>query len=392
MSWELVKLDDVCEIVGGTTPRTNNPDYWNGDIVWLSPVDLPEIGTITSVMDSGRKITELAVKESGLRILPINTVVFSTRASIGKIGIVGTPLTTNQGFNSLIPSNKVDSLFLAYALKSNIENISQLGNSTTFKEVSRSSFKEFKIPLPPLSTQKHIAAILDTADALRRKDQELLRKYDELAQAIFIDMFGDPVKNEKGWEIRKLGDICYSVKDGPHVSPKYTEQGVPFISVNNIIRGEIDIANCRYISEEDFKIYSSKGKPEKNDILYTKGGTTGFAKRVDVDFKFINWVHIAVLKFNQKEMNSIFFESMLNSIYCYRQSQKYTRGIANRDLVLGEMKKIEILYPPYKIQCRFANLIENIEIERKYIINTCSKSDSLFQSLLQKAFKGELIS
>ena len=245
--------------------------------------------------------------------------------------------------------------------------------------------------MPAITTQKRIAEILDAADALRRKDQELLHKYEELAQAIFIDMFGDPVKNEKGWEVKTIGDVCYSVKDGPHVSPKYTKTGIPFISVNNIINGVIDISNCKYISQEDFEIYSKKGKPEKHDILYTKGGTTGFAKRVDVDFEFSQWVHVALLKFNHDIINSAFFEYMLNNSFCYNQSQLRTKGIANRDLVLGEMKKIQILLPPIQKQREFESKILLLEKARKGNFESIDRSSSLFDSLLQQAFKGELV-
>ena len=90
------------------------------------------------------------------------------------------------------------------------------------------------------------------------------------------------------------------------MSPKYTSNGIPFISVNNIINGNIDILNCKFISEQDFEIYAKKGKPEFGDILYTKGGTTGFAKRVDVEFDFMQWVHVALLKFEKKQLTRFF--------------------------------------------------------------------------------------
>ena len=132
MKWEMVKLKDVCEILGGTTPNTNKIEYWNGDNIWLSPIDLPEVGSITTVNTSQRKITDLGVKDAGLKILPIGSLVFSSRASIGKIGIVEKPLYTNQGFTNFIPSEKLDVKFLAYAMKVNLHNIEKLGNSTTF--------------------------------------------------------------------------------------------------------------------------------------------------------------------------------------------------------------------------------------------------------------------
>jgi type I restriction enzyme S subunit len=112
-------------------------------------------------------------------------------------------------------------------------------------------------------------------------------------------------------------------------------------------------------------MYSKKGKPEKDDILYTKGGTTGFAKRVDVEFDFIQWVHVALLKFNHNSLNPVFLEYMLNNAYCYNQSQLLTKGIANRDLVLGEIKKINILFPPIDKQRDFENRVLLLEQSKK---------------------------
>jgi type I restriction enzyme S subunit len=154
-------------------------------------------------------------------------------------------------------------LFLYFYLKSIETQIASQGNGSTFSAITTSVLKELQIPLPPLPIQKRIAEILDTADALRRKDEALLKKYDELAQAIFIDMFGDPVKNEKGWEVKKLGEVCHYIKDGLHISPKYTVSGIPFISVNNIIKGQIDLSNCKYISQSDYEMYSKRGNQKK---------------------------------------------------------------------------------------------------------------------------------
>jgi type I restriction enzyme S subunit len=161
--------------------------------------------------------------------------------------------------------------------------------------------------------------------------------------------------------------------------------------VNNIIKGSIDLSNSKFISQEDYEIYSQKGKPEKNDMLYTKGGTTGFAKRVDVDYDFVQWVHVALLKFKQANLNSVFFEYMLNSSFCYHQSQLLTKGIANRDLVLGEIKKIKILFPPIEIQKEFEAKVLLIEVGKYELGKLIKNSENLFNSLIQKAFKGELV-
>ena len=136
-----------------------------------------------------------------------------------------------KGINSLLNQRvckidsydeiKIEKRYLLHFLPIQLKFIEDKASFVTVKHLSVKDINEIEIPLPPLPIQKRIAQILDAADALKRKDQQLLKKYDELAQAIFIDMFGDPVKNEKGWEVKKLGEVCHYIKDGPHVSPKY---------------------------------------------------------------------------------------------------------------------------------------------------------------------------
>ncbi|MDP3103423.1 MAG: restriction endonuclease subunit S [Candidatus Methanoperedens sp.] len=180
------------------------------------------------------------------------------------------------------------------------------------------------------------------------------------------------------------------MKDGPHVSPNYVEDGVPFISVHNIINGFFDMSDLRYISYEDHKEFCRRCKPEKGDVLYSKGGTTGFAKRVDVDFEFSIWVHLALLKFSKEIINPIFLETCLNSNYCKVQAKINTRGIANKDLVLGRMAGIKIILPPLPLQQKFARIVEKIESMRQSQNQSKQQIEDLFSALMQKAFRGEI--
>ncbi|WP_417559175.1 restriction endonuclease subunit S [Mesoflavibacter zeaxanthinifaciens] len=154
---EWFKLEDVSKIVGGGTPKTAISEYWADEVVWLSPVDLPPIGVISKVSDSGKKISKLGLQKSSAKLLPIGTVVFSSRASIGKIAITECELATNQGFTNFIPNEGVNNIYLAKTLKHYTPNIEALSNSTTFKEVSKTSLKTFKIPLPQIEIQLELS-------------------------------------------------------------------------------------------------------------------------------------------------------------------------------------------------------------------------------------------
>ena len=150
-------------------------------------------------------------------------------------------------------------------------------------------------------------------------------------------MFGDPATNPLGWEKTRLGDECYYIKDGPHKSlPDIGEEngGHPFISVRNIVNGYIDFSTAKYISDEDYNDAIKKCRPEKGDILYSKGGTTGIAKLIDVDVEFANWVHLAVLKFDKSVLNGIFFENMLTGA---EETAQRVRALADLPEVLSSI-------------------------------------------------------
>ncbi len=247
-----------------------------------------------------------------------------------------------------------------------------------------------KIPLPPLPEQKRIADILDRAEALRTKRRAALAQLDELTQAIFIDMFGDPLKNPKGWQQAKLGDVIFSASDGPHVSPEYTKSGIPFLSTRHVRAGEIIWEDLKFISQEDAEIHWKKCKPERGDILYTKGGTTGLAATIQMEQPFAIWVHVSLLKPDPQNVDSVWLESMLNSEFCYRQSQVLTHGIANRDLGLTRMVKIKIFLPPLSLQKDFARRVVAVEKLKNAHKVSLEKLDELFDSLQHRAFRGEL--
>ncbi len=389
MNWEKVKLEDICQITGGTTPKTNRPEFWDGTIVWLSPVDLPEVGSITDVYSSQRMITREGLASCSLRVLPVGSLVFSTRASIGKIGIVKTLLTTNQGFTNFIPGERVNVRYLAYVLKKSIPAIEKLGNSTTFNEVSRTAIKHFEIPLPPLPVQQQIADALDKADALRRKDQELLDKYDELAQAVFYDMFGDPVRNEKGWEGQKLKDICTQITDGTHFSPPSVPVGVPYITAKHLKKYGLDFfANPTYIDENKHKEIYKRCRPEKGDVLYIKdGATTGLAAINEYDFEFSMLSSLALIKPNQSVLTSVFLKYWLNNNRVKgKLINEFMAGAAIQRFTLSKINQFQVYLPPLKLQISFGEKIIKLEKLKLLHSKTCNSSKSLFDALISKSF------
>jgi type I restriction enzyme, S subunit len=390
VSWPTVALGEVATVVSGATPRTSEKRFWGGDVLWTTPKDLSDLET-PYLTQPARTITGEGLKSCAASVLPANSVLLSSRAPIGLVAINSLPMATNQGFKSLVPDERsLDSKFLYHWLKAKTFLLQSLGNGATFKEISKAVVERIEIPLPPLEEQRRIAAILDKADALRRKHKRALELLDSLTQSIFLDMFGDPVGNPKGWAFAPLGDVIHKASDGPHVSPVYSESGIPFLSTRHVQKGSIVWEDLKFIDQAQAETHWKKCRPERGDILYTKGGTTGLAAMVDTDEPFAVWVHIALLKTNRERVEPIWLESMLNTQYSYRQSQRYTHGIANHDLGLKRMVKIQIYLPPLSDQRRFVNAAKMLIGLRKGAERGALEEDLLFCSLQQRAFSGQL--
>ena len=277
-------------------------------------------------------------------------------------------------YNVFSVSEQLNQQYLYYYLKSDIvrQFIKVIARGTVRDNLKLSMLCEFPIYVPSVLEQENIVVKLDGLQKVIKLRKQQLHKLDELIQARFVEMFGEPSTNPRGWTETTVGDECFYIKDGPHKSlPDIGKEngGHPFISVRNIVNGYIDFSTARYISDEDFAEAIKKCHPEKGDILYSKGGTTGIAKFIDIDEEFANWVHVAVLKFDKSKLNGIFFENMLNGAYCYEQSQRLTKGIANRDLVLSAMAQIKMYRPPIELQNQFADFVNQVHKSKLVIKN-----------------------
>lgn len=266
--------------------------------------------------------------------------------------------------------------------------------------------KSILIPLPGLPTQDRIANFLDqkTAeiDEAIAKKQRLIELLKE-QKAILINQAvtkglnpsfkllqtGNPFFPElpEGSSLVKLGYLCNKVADGPHFSPSYVDDGVMFLSAGNIRSDRWLFDDVKYVSERDYKEFCKRIVPEIDDVLYTKGGTTGVAKVVDLTDRFQVWVHVAVLKLQKNKVNPNYLAYALNSAKCYEQSQLFTRGATNKDLGLTRMINIVLPLPSIEEQSHIVTYLDVISAD---FLRLSDLVDKEIQQL--EEFKATLIS
>ena len=370
MNWKKVKLGDVLQYEQPTKYIVASDNY---DNTFRTPV-----------LTAGKSFILGYTNESYGIFTNFPVIIFDDFTTVSKY--VDFPFKVKSSAMKIlkVKEDVADIRFIYYLMQTlNVD-------AEQHKRYWISKFATLEIPLPPLATQKRIAEILDAADALKRKDQELLKKYDELAQAIFIDMFGDPVKNEKGWEVKELKQFG-KVQTGntpPRAIKEYYGSFIEWIKTDNILLDEIYPRNAtEYLSEKGL----TKGRSvEIGSVLVTciAGSSNSIGNVILTNRKVAFNQQINSLTPN-KNYNSIFIYSLFR--YCKEIIQESTTQGMKRIITKSTFENIKFISPPLDLQNKYEEKYLSSLKGKDNLLSQLLKSETLFDSLIQKAFKGELV-
>lgn len=381
MNWKFEKLGDVCEVIAGQSPPSAS---YNNEAIGLP--------FFQGKADFGEHYPNVRLWcKAPNKIAEANDVLLSVRAPVGPTNICNLKSCIGRGLAAIRSNGKTHHKYIYYYFKYIEEKLSNTGNGSTFSAITIGNVKDILIPLPDVPTQQKIASILDKADELRRKDQQLLAKYDELLQSIFYDMFGDPVKNNKSWKtilVKEIGKVVTGNTPSRNIS-KYYGNELEWIKTDNIIRDNLYPTSAReYLSLEGVKV----GRVvSQNSILVTciAGSETTIGNVSLLNRK---------VAFNQ-QINAVIPDVKYHPLYIYflfyfskRIIQDNTTKGMKRIITKSVFENLKFIDTPLKLQNRFVELVTPTLYSKQLSIDQIFKSESLFQSLLQKAFKGELVS
>ena len=391
-SWPTVRLEDCTEIISGATPSTAIADYWDGDICWATPKDLSDLDG-AYIADTPRKITRRGLESCASRILPPESVLLSSRAPIGHVAINTVPMATNQGFKSFLPDRtRIDSKYLYYWLRSNRSYLESLGNGATFKEISKAVVSRVEIPLPPVEEQRRIAAILDTADALRAKRRVALAKLETFDQSIFLDMFGDPGRNPKAFPRKPLEALVRegdSINYGVVQPGDDVEQGVPLIRVGDLSEGRVKHDSLKRIAPS-IDVLHKRSRLRGDELLVSCVGTIGIVALADETVRGFN-IARAVARIPLAESSSRFFvAAYLKTEHVQRYFVNELRTVSQPTLNIKQLSELEVVLPPIELQREFelrANLASGVRERGQAAL---SRLDAVCASLQRFAFQGKL--
>ncbi|UXR76278.1 restriction endonuclease subunit S [Staphylococcus sp. IVB6233] len=386
--WHIHKLSDVATITGGGTPSTKVSEYWDGEIDWYTP---NEIGERIYARGSKKKITNLGYKKSSTKLLPINTILFTSRAGIGNTAILAKEGCTNQGFQSIIPnSEKIDSYFI-YTISNHIKKYAlKHAAGSTFLEISGKELGKMKLFLPSLKEQQKIGVFFSKLDRQIELEEQKLEKLEEqkkgYMQKIFSQVlrFKDEIGNEyPEWKNTKLRNVIKLQNGYAFKSNLFTEKGIPIIRITDINKSLVSEGTVYYPRniniDEKFII-------NKNDILIAmSGATTGkLGKYISDTSSYLNQ---RIGKFVMKnKTNNDFLFAYLNSIYFKKELIKLLVSGAQPNISSQDIENIELSLPDPEEQRKIGIFLSNFD---EFIQKQSIKIEQLKQrkkGLLQKMF------
>ena len=389
----MIKIGDKVDISNGYAFKSSKYVEQGIRVVRITNVQKGEI------QDDNPKFYSSDTKEE-LKSYLINEgdILMSLTGNVGRVGVFPKefcPAYLNQRVARIrVKSQDLFQKYLFYMLNSEFFERDAIFNSSGIAQLNLSTkwVSKYKIPLPPPEQQKKIAAILDAADAYRQKTKALIDKYDELTQSLFLDMFGDPFTNKKDFPVFKLGELCEELFLGLTSKVDYVDEGgFPLIRAKDINKGVLSFDKVKYISEEQHSKLTARRITKRGDVLISKSGTLGTCAIVDSDREFSTYESIFTVRPKADLLSNTFLVYLVrNEGFKLKLLGNQVGGIVGH-LNLKMFRGFEFPLPPVSQQNDFTIKAMAIESQKAQAQASLAQADNLFNSLLQKAFKGELV-
>lgn len=364
--WEIKKIKDICDKASSNIAQ-NKITELDGDY----PV-YGASGYVQNVDFYHRDTPYIGIVKDG--------------SGVGRVNVYPAFTSLLGTLQYILPKAGNSLNYIAYALRS--LNLASFASGAAIPHIYFKDYGECTISVPPLPEQERIVAELDCLSSVIEKQKQQLKELDNLAQAIFYDMFGDPITNEKGWEIKTLAEVC-DVRDGTHDSPKYLEESdyVLITSKNITSDGEIDFSTANCISREDYDAINKRSYVDFGDIIMAMIGTIGkpiIVKKTDRKFCIKN---VALIKFSTSTVVlNTYIQSLLSSSVYEEYIHSQNKGGTQKFIALGTIRKLPIPTPSLSLQQEFASKIEAIEKQKELIKQSLSETETLFNSRMDYYF------
>ena len=367
---QVEKLEDICEIASGGTPKRSEDSYWkNGKIPWLKISDIKS----KYVDKSEEHITQKGLDNSSAKLFKKGTIIYTIFATVGEVAILNIDATTNQAIAGLTikDSAQINPSYLFYFLKSIKKQMHLLSRGVAQNNINLSVLRQIKVPIPDLNVQERIVNALDQMQNNIKLRQMELSKLDILIKARFVEMF------EREINIVKIEDVCSKIVDCPHSTPKYKGKlEYPCIRTSEIKDGFIDWGTMKYVSREECSIRNKRIVPESGDIVYAREGNYGNAVVLPEGHQFCLGQRTMLFRPDYKKCNSQFLLFSLLSNFVKKQADVNNNSSTVPHVNVKDAKKFKIKLPEIDKQNEFASFVKQVDKSKvvnasimKYIIS-----------------------
>lgn len=383
MKIEHKKIEEIADVIAGQSPPSSS---YNTDGKGLP--------FFQGKADYGEKYPKVRFWCSEpTKISVPNDILISVRAPVGPVNINNLKSCIGRGLTAIRVNKNVSRDYVYFFLKLNELRIAKLGVGSTFTSITQKDVKALLIPIPnDYEDQIRIASILSKAEALTRQREESIRLLDEFLKSTFLEMFGDPVRNEKGWEVFKLKEIA-KVKIGPFGSllhfEDYVENGIPLVNPTHIVKGRIKVDNTLTVSDQKITELSSY-RMKIGDIVLGRRGEIGRCAIVTKDEGGFLCGTGSIFLTPSDKLNSTFLHYFISSAQIKKVLESVAKGVTMKNLNSGNLENLLVPLPQVKLQAQFAHIVDKTEALKARYQTSLQELENLYGSLSQKAFKGEL--
>lgn len=386
--WPYKRLGEICSTTSGGTPSRSHPEYYGGGIPWIKSGDL----TDGDVIDCEETITEEAIRHSSAKLFRQGTVLIAMYgATVGKLGMLGIDAATNQAVCGISTPDELDRWFLFFFLLSQRQKLIEQSAGGAQPNISQKIVRELLIPVPPLPEQRRIVDLLSRAEGIVRLRREAEKKAAEFIPALFLDMFGDPATNPKGWPVKRLGDIAEvvsGVTKGRKFGDKPTVE-VPYLRVANVQAGHVDLSVVKTIEvlPQDVQQLAL----QNGDVVLTEGGDfdklgRGALWEHDIP-NCIHQNHVFRVRLNKSIALPEFFVTYLQAGKAreyFMRCAKRTTNLASINMT--QLRDLPVVLPRLTIQQHFVDRFRDARSIQFQQSAATVKALTTFDSLLAAAF------
>lgn len=376
----MAKLSEICTINMGQSPEsTTYNENGEGLPFFQGNADFGKIHPNVRVWCNAPK-----------KIAHKNDILISVRAPIGALNVADSDCCIGRGLASLSVNNSVSvAEYIWYALESKVDYLISMGTGSTFKAIGKNILFDLDIPLPPLETQRQIAANLDKVTHTIDLCNAILEKLDLLVKSRFVEMFGDPVENPLQWDTKSLDSACHSIVDCPHSTPSYTFEDTGYMCIRTSIvkKNAILWDKIEYIPKDEYEQRIKRRKPQKGDIIYTReGAILGIAAIIDRECNVALGQRSMLLSPDTEICLPEFISNAMNFDSFFNRVTEGVSGSASPHINVADIRAFKIMMPPLDLQEQFATFVEQTDKSKSAVKQVLEKAETLKKALMQEYF------